>query len=225
MRSFIYRLHIWLGLIVAIPVLAWASSGLLYAWPGAVEGGKIETIDATRVRLLPSEALVRASEFAGGRLPTTALTLLMRDGRPVYQAIGGMGADSRGVFTVELKYATAERFDPVLSPGPFLFFCRFVAGSSADSSCGAGEYLSRVRSLFEFDAPVCETVQAKQVDANISLQCRNRVRRRAPVILVAVRLATGARIHLSDVRGQHRSFEERGRIYRTPGSYSEFAGL
>jgi len=86
MRSFIYRLHIWLGLIVAIPVLAWASSGLLYAWPGAVEGGKIETIDATRVRLLPSEALVRASEFAGGRLPTTALTLLMRDGRPVYQA-------------------------------------------------------------------------------------------------------------------------------------------
>ena len=94
MRSFIYRLHIWLGLIVAIPVLAWASSGLLYAWPGAVEGGKIETIDATRVRLLPSEALVRASEFAGGRLPTTALTLLMRDGRPVYQAIGGMGADS-----------------------------------------------------------------------------------------------------------------------------------
>src|SRR5216117_2277757 len=94
MRRLIYRTHLWLGLIVAIPVLAWASSGLLYAWPGAVEGGKIETIDATRVRLLPSEALVRASDFAGRRLPTTALTLLMRDGRPVYQAIGGMGADS-----------------------------------------------------------------------------------------------------------------------------------
>ena len=29
MRSFIYRTHIWLGLIVAVPVLAWASSGLL----------------------------------------------------------------------------------------------------------------------------------------------------------------------------------------------------
>ena len=94
MRSFIYRTHIWLGLIVAIPVLAWASSGLLYAWPRAVEGGKIESIDATRVRVLPSEALTRASEFAGRKLPTTALTLLMRDGRPVYQAIGGMGADS-----------------------------------------------------------------------------------------------------------------------------------
>ncbi len=94
MRALFYKLHIWLGLIVAIPVLAWASSGLLYAWPNAVEGGKIETIDATRVRVLPSEALVKASEFAGRKLPTTALTLLMRDGRPVYQAIGGMGADS-----------------------------------------------------------------------------------------------------------------------------------
>jgi len=94
MRRFIYRFHMWLGLIVAIPVLAWASSGLLYALPNAVEGGKVETIDATRVRILPSEALAKASEFAGRKLPTTALTLLMRDGRPVYQAIGGMGAES-----------------------------------------------------------------------------------------------------------------------------------
>lgn len=94
MRSLIYKLHIWLGLIVAVPVLAWATSGLLYAWPNAVEGGKIESIEATRVQVSPSEALVKASEFAGRKLPTTALTLLMRDGRPVYQAIGGMGADS-----------------------------------------------------------------------------------------------------------------------------------
>ncbi|MBV9958119.1 MAG: hypothetical protein JO360_06840, partial [Acidobacteria bacterium] len=33
-------------------------------------------------------------EFAGRQLPTTALTLLTREGRPVYQAVGGMGADS-----------------------------------------------------------------------------------------------------------------------------------
>ena len=94
MKSSIYKVHTWLGLVVAIPVLAWTSSGLLYAWPNAVEGGKIETIDATRVRVLPSDALAKASEFAGRKLPTTALTLLMRDGRPVYQAVGGMGADS-----------------------------------------------------------------------------------------------------------------------------------
>lgn len=94
MRSLIYRTHTWLGLIVAVPVLAWASSGLLYAWPNAVEGGKIEKIDAARVLITPADALARASKFAGKQLPTTALTLLMRDGRPVYQAVGGLGANS-----------------------------------------------------------------------------------------------------------------------------------
>ena len=94
MRSSIYKLHTWLGLIVAIPVLAWASSGLLYAWPNAVEGGKVESIDATRIKVSPSDAMARANEFASRKLPTTALTILMRDGRPVYQAIGGMGDDS-----------------------------------------------------------------------------------------------------------------------------------
>ncbi|PYS75377.1 MAG: hypothetical protein DMF73_00845 [Acidobacteria bacterium] len=94
MRNLVYRAHVWLALIVAIPVLAWSSSGLLYAWPKAVEGGKIESIDATRIHVSPSDALLKANEFAGKKLPTTALTLLMRDGRPVYQAVGGMGADS-----------------------------------------------------------------------------------------------------------------------------------
>ena len=94
MRSFIYRMHLWLGLLVAIPVLAWTSSGLLYAWPNAVEGGTIESIAPGRVRVTPAQALQRANDFAGRKLPTTALTLLMREGRPVYQAVGGMGADS-----------------------------------------------------------------------------------------------------------------------------------
>jgi uncharacterized iron-regulated membrane protein len=94
MRAFIYRAHLWLGIIVAVPVLAWASSGLLYAWPNAVEGGEVQRIDAARVRVSAQEAMKRANEFAGRELPLTALTLLMRDGRPVYQAVGGMGADS-----------------------------------------------------------------------------------------------------------------------------------
>ena len=94
MRRFIYRLHTWLGIIVALPVLAWASSGLFYAWPNAVEGGKVENIRTSSVAITPAEAIARANEFAGRELPTTALTLLMREGKPVYQAIGGMGADS-----------------------------------------------------------------------------------------------------------------------------------
>src|SRR5438552_16201954 len=129
MRSFIYKIHIWIGLIVAIPVLAWASSGLLYAWPNAVEGGKIESIDATRVRVLPVEALANASQFGGRKLPTTALTLLMRNGRPVYQAIGGMGADS---LLIDAETGSVIKTPP---PGALTRYFRqahfyFFAGSS-----------------------------------------------------------------------------------------------
>jgi uncharacterized iron-regulated membrane protein len=110
MRAFIYRAHLWLGIVVAVPVLAWASSGLLYAWPNAVEGGEIQRIDAARVRLSAPEAMRRANDFAGKELPTTALTLLMREGRPVYQAVGGMGADSLLV--------DAETGEVILTPPP-----------------------------------------------------------------------------------------------------------
>ncbi len=94
MRKIIYRLHLFLGIIVSIPVLAWSLSGLLYALPNTVEGGTVEKIDATRVNVAPPEAMTKANELAGKPLPTTALTLLMKDGRPQYQSVGGLGADS-----------------------------------------------------------------------------------------------------------------------------------
>jgi uncharacterized iron-regulated membrane protein len=94
MRKFIYQTHIILGIVVSVPLLAWALSGLLYAMPNTVEGGTIEKIDASRVRVLPGDAIAKANELAGKQLPTTALTLLMKDGRPQYQSIGGLGADS-----------------------------------------------------------------------------------------------------------------------------------
>ena len=94
MRRFIYQLHLWLGLLVSIPVLAWALSGFLYALPNTVEGGKVDTIDQARVKIAPNDAIQKAHQFAGKTLPTTALTLLMRGGRPYYQAVGGMGMDS-----------------------------------------------------------------------------------------------------------------------------------
>ena len=128
MRAFIYRTHIWLGLIVAIPVFAWASSGLLYAWPNAVEGGKIESIAPAQVKITPLEAMQRADEFAGRKLPTTALTLLMREGRPVYQAVGGMGADS---LLIDAETGTVIKTPP---PGVLTRYFRqahfyFFAGS------------------------------------------------------------------------------------------------
>ena len=94
MRKLIYQTHILLGIFVSIPVLLWAVSGLLYAWPNTVEGGSVEKIDAARVLVSPADAISKANDLAGKQLPTTALTLLMKDSRPQYQSIGGLGADS-----------------------------------------------------------------------------------------------------------------------------------
>lgn len=94
MRKLIYQLHLILGILVSIPVLAWALSGFLYALPNTVEGGTVEKIDSARVKISPAEAMASANELAGKLLPTTALTLLMKDGRPQYQSIGGLGAES-----------------------------------------------------------------------------------------------------------------------------------
>lgn len=94
MKRIIYQLHLILGILVSIPVLAWSLSGFLYALPNTVEGGTVEKIDSVRVRVAPGDAMIKANELAGKTLPTTALTLLMKDGRPQYQSIGGLGADS-----------------------------------------------------------------------------------------------------------------------------------
>lgn len=94
MRKVVYQIHLFLGMVVSIPVLAWALSGFLYALPNSVEGGAVEKIDAVRIKIVPAEAMSKASDLAGKQLPTTALTLLMKDGRPQYQSIGGLGAES-----------------------------------------------------------------------------------------------------------------------------------
>ena len=94
MRKIIYQAHLWLGIFVSIPVLAWALSGLMYAIPNTVEGGTIEKIDSARVKISPPEAMQKANALAGKELPTTALTFLMKDGKPQYQSVGGLGADS-----------------------------------------------------------------------------------------------------------------------------------
>lgn len=94
MKRIVYQLHLVLGVLVSIPVLAWALSGFLYALPNTVEGGTVEKIDASRVAVAPVDAMAQANELAGKSLPTTALTLMMKNGRPQYQSIGGLGADS-----------------------------------------------------------------------------------------------------------------------------------
>src|SRR5215203_1571807 len=94
MKRLVYQAHLILGIFVSIPVLAWALSGFLYALPNTVEGGAVEKIDVTRINVTPAAAMANANLLAGKALPTTALTLVMKDGRPQYQSIGGLGADS-----------------------------------------------------------------------------------------------------------------------------------
>ena len=54
MNRFIYQSHLILGALVAIPLLAWALSGFLYALPNTVEGGTVEKIDTARVQVTPA---------------------------------------------------------------------------------------------------------------------------------------------------------------------------
>ena len=110
MKRIVYQLHLVLGILVAIPVLAWSLSGFLYALPNTVEGGSVEKIDVARVKVTPVEAMESANRLADKTLPTTALTLLMKDGRPQYQSIGGLGADS--------IFIDAETGDPSFSQPP-----------------------------------------------------------------------------------------------------------
>lgn len=109
MKRFIYQAHLLLGVLVSIPVLAWSLSGFLYALPNTIEGGTVEKIDTARVKVSPADAMTSADRLAGKTLPTTALTLLMKDGRPQYQSVGGLGADS--IF-IDAETALARMSEP-----------------------------------------------------------------------------------------------------------------
>lgn len=113
------RIHLALGLAVSAPLFFWALSGLVYALPGQVDGGGgYASIDPSRLRLGPGEALRRASEFAGRPLPITALTLQQRDGHVAWEAIGGMGMES---VTVDAETGAARLTSP---PRPLTRFFR-----------------------------------------------------------------------------------------------------
>ena len=82
----------------------------------------------------------------------TALTLLMRDGKPYYQAIGGMGMDSILVNAETGKVLITpppKSRHEVFSPSTFLLLCRFVAGYVFNSLFGSGVSFSRLRNIFK----------------------------------------------------------------------------
>lgn len=81
------RVHLVLGLVVALPLLAWASSGLLYALPAPATGGdRYEKIDPSRIRITPADAIARTGA------PVSSLMLEQKNGRVVYSAVAGLRA-------------------------------------------------------------------------------------------------------------------------------------
>jgi len=78
------RVHLVLGLLVALPLLAWTSSGLLYSLPNQVQGARYGHIDFAQVRVGPREAALLAGK------PLSALTLQFRDGHTEWDAIAGL---------------------------------------------------------------------------------------------------------------------------------------
>ncbi len=102
MNKFIYQSHLWLGLVVSIPVLAWSFSGFLYSLPDTIEGSKYEAIDQTRITVDPNTAIESARKFAGSDLPVSSLTLQKRNGVVEYQAISGIQSISINAETGEV---------------------------------------------------------------------------------------------------------------------------
>lgn len=104
------RVHLVLGLAVSVPLFFWSLSGLVYALPGAVEGGgSYAAIEPARLQVGPAQALRAANLFAGRPLPITALTLAQKDGRLAWEAVGGLGMDS---VTIDAGSGTAALTAP-----------------------------------------------------------------------------------------------------------------
>lgn len=92
-KVWLRRLHLWLGLAVSVPVLAWSISGFLLAIPpGVVEGEPYVVIDARRVSISPAEAVEAVDNHLGKRCEPTAITLEQRGKNARYSVFGKQGS-------------------------------------------------------------------------------------------------------------------------------------
>ena len=96
------RVHLVLGLLVAVPTFFWAASGLLYSLPGQIEGSRYARIDPSQVRVPAAEALRLAGK------PVSALTLQNRNGRNEWSAVAGTDEVRVDAITGEVEKAPAD---------------------------------------------------------------------------------------------------------------------
>lgn len=93
MKKWVRRLHLWLGLAVSLPVLAWSVSGFFLALPpGSVGGEPYAVIDPGRVNLTPSQVKIAVDRHLGKPSNLTSISLEQRGSKATYSAFGQEGA-------------------------------------------------------------------------------------------------------------------------------------
>lgn len=75
----LHRLHILLGVVVSLPILAWSVSGFFLALPpGTVSGEPYRVIETSRILISPAQAADIVTRAVGGESTITSLGLEQR---------------------------------------------------------------------------------------------------------------------------------------------------
>lgn len=86
----VQRLHFVLGILCAVPLFLWSSSGLLNALPRSVTTGtRYEPLQIERLRISPQQAVESARRLAGQDVLVSAMTLQQADGQLVWLLVVG----------------------------------------------------------------------------------------------------------------------------------------
>ncbi len=87
------KLHLWLGVLIGIPLLAWCVSGFFLAIPpGAVQGEPYSVIEPRRVVLTPAGAISAVEKHLGKPPELTSIGLEQRGERAQYAVFGKNGS-------------------------------------------------------------------------------------------------------------------------------------
>lgn len=85
--KYLLRIHLVLGMLVTLPLLAWSASGFFLALPtGSVSGQAYRMIDFDSVKLTPAQAKTALESELGRPVTTSSLTIEQRGPAPRYSA-------------------------------------------------------------------------------------------------------------------------------------------
>lgn len=118
----ILNLHLFLGLLCALPLFLWASSGLLGALPrAATTGVAYQKLELERLKVGPEEAARKARELGSDRV--SSMTLQQADGKLSWQLVAGGRAVRVDAETGETAWADPPGWTSrYFSQAHFLFF-------------------------------------------------------------------------------------------------------